>query len=380
MEEASYVVVFPTVFAQSKMAQLAADIKKILNLKDQRYKSVERDGDVILVHANDPVFASSAIGLLFGVKRIAIARRTDNSFEELVSKIVSVGGNLLLSGERFIVKVEGTVKGFTAKDAEMAATSKIIDKTELGAVPGTDERFDKELYTYITKKNAYVCIFSDGGLWGAPHRYDSKIETFCAIYDELSAVSCFEAMRQGYDVSVMVFYKKKQELLALARLLNRLIPKLLREEVSLQFVQVTGGLPRGRGSYLAYISAITDAMLRRSGTGDRVSLAVPPDIFTPEVTDAFVVRVSEDERIPLVPLAGTGIGIYEIVRELGLTEGGIKRLEKTAGSSYGINSLIGKDNRSRSPVRMATPVNITVRVGPNNIHDILDSLAAHRRL
>lgn len=371
MEEASYVVVFPTVSAQSRMPQLVADIKRILNLKGQRFQSVVRDDGVILVHANDPVFASAAIGMLFGVRRIVIARRAGNGFEELVSKIASVGGNLLLRGERFVVRVEGAVRGFTAKDVEMAATSKIIGKTELGAVPGTDEKFDKELYTYLTRRNAYIGIFSDGGLWGVPRHRAGKKETNCAIYDELSALSCFETMRQGYDnINIMVFYKKRQELLGLARLLNRLIPRLLRAEVELQFVQVTGRLPRGRGSYLAYVGAITDAMLRHSGSGgSRISLAVPPDIFTPDVTDAFVAEVFGGGGTPIVPLAGTGSGIYEIAGELGLAAASIKRLEKIIGS--------GHERRAGPPVQTAPPTSITVRVGPNNVHDILDSLAAH---
>ena len=69
MDETSYVVVFPTIFTKNKIPQLITNIKKILRIKGQKFGSVKRDGDVILVDANDPVFASSAINLLFGIKK-----------------------------------------------------------------------------------------------------------------------------------------------------------------------------------------------------------------------------------------------------------------------------------------------------------------------
>jgi len=53
MDEISYVVVFPTIFTKNKIPQLITNIKKILKIKNQQFKSVKRDGDIILVDAND---------------------------------------------------------------------------------------------------------------------------------------------------------------------------------------------------------------------------------------------------------------------------------------------------------------------------------------
>ena len=128
MKEVSYVVVFPTVFSKNKIPQLISNIKKILKIRNQEFKSIKRDGDVILVNSGDPVFSSSAINLLFGIEKVAIARQVKNDFKTIVSEITSLGGNLLLKGEKFLVKVEGTTKGFFPKDIEIAATSSIIEK------------------------------------------------------------------------------------------------------------------------------------------------------------------------------------------------------------------------------------------------------------
>jgi len=150
MNKISYVVVFPTIFSKNKISELILNIKKILRMKNQQFKSVKRDGDIILIDANDPVFASTTINLLFGIEKIIIAKQIKNKFEEIVSEITSISGNLLLKGEKFLVSVEGISKGFVVKDIEIAATSNIIEKkSKLGAHPGTNKKYDKMLYTFL---------------------------------------------------------------------------------------------------------------------------------------------------------------------------------------------------------------------------------------
>ena len=45
MKEVSYVVVFPTVFSKNKIPQLISNIKKILKIRNQEFKSIKRDGE-----------------------------------------------------------------------------------------------------------------------------------------------------------------------------------------------------------------------------------------------------------------------------------------------------------------------------------------------
>ena len=182
MNETSYVIVFPTIFSKNKIPQLISNIKKILKIKNQEFKSVKRDGEIILVDANDPVFASSAINMLFGIKEIAIARQIKNNYQDIVSEITSIGGNLLLKGEKFLVKVDGISKGFLVKDVEIAATSNIIEKkSNLGAHPGTEQNYDKLLYTFLTKNNAYICIFSDKGKGGNSTSSTKSKNNLCSV-------------------------------------------------------------------------------------------------------------------------------------------------------------------------------------------------------
>ena len=367
MDEISYVVVFPTIFSKNKIPQLITNIKKILKIKNQQFKSVKRDGDIILIDANDPVFASSAINLLFGIKKIAIARKIKNDFQEIISEITSIGGNLLLKGERFLVKVEGTSKGFLTKDVEIAATSNIIEKkSNLGANPGTEENHDKLLFTYLTKNNAYICIFSDKGKGGIPYQ-SQKQKTICAVYDELSAVSCFETIKQGYDIKIIVCYRQKSELMNLVKIINQIIPRLVRDNIELEFFELKIK-PNGIKNYLIYVNSILEIMLQFSN--NRISLALSPLVFSSEFIDNSLKHVFEKKKIPIVPLSGIDSDLFYEAKEIGL-ERNIKKLEKIVTITTNKIPIYAK---KETDMALKTKKKISVNIGPNNIHDILDSL------
>lgn len=365
MDEPSYVVVFPTIFSRNKIPQLIINIKKILKIKNQQFKSVKRDGDMILVDANDPVFASSAINLLFGIKKVAIARQVNNDFENIISEITAIGGNLLLKGERFLVKVEGISKGFLTKDIEIAATSNIIEKkSNLGAHPGTDEKHDKLLYTYLTKNNAYICIFSDKGNGGIPYESQKK-KTVCAIYDEISAISCYETIKQGYDTRIIICYRQQSELINLIKILNQIIPRLIQEKMDIEFFNFKIN-SSGNKNYLLYVNSIQSVLLRQSE--NRISLALSPQIFSSDFIDNSLQQVFTNKKIPILPLAGVDTELFNEAREIGIERN--LKLEK----SITINSNEMPTSKKIVEQALKTKKTITIKVGPNNIHDILDSL------
>ena len=370
MNEISYVIVFPTIFSKNKIPQLISNIKKILKIKNQEFKSVKRDGDIILVDANDPVFASSAINLLFGIEKVAIARQIKNDFQDIISEITSIGGNLLLKGEKFLVRVEGTSKGFVTKDVEIAATSNIIEKKmNLGAHPGTDENFDKLLYTYLTKNNAYISIFSDIGKGGIPYQ-SQKEKTICAVYDEISAVSCYETIKQGYDTKIIVCYRQKSELMNLAKIINQIIPRLVQEKIEIEFLEIKIS-PNGIKNYLIFVNTILEILVQYSN--NRVALALSPLIFSSEFIDNSLKIVFGKKKIPILPLTGVDSILFDEAKEIGL-ERNMKKMEKMVTiSTNEIPSFSKKEVESA----IKTKKTITIQLGPNNVHDILDSLENH---
>jgi len=371
MKEVSYVVVFPTIFSKNKIPQLVSNIKKILKIRNQEFKSIKRDGDVILVNSGDPVFSSSAINLLFGIEKVAIARQVKNDFKTIVSEITTLGGNLLLKGEKFLVKVEGTSKGFFPKDIEIAATSSIIEKkSNLGAKPGTEGNYDKLLYTYLTKNNAYVCIFIDEGHGGIPFN-SKKQNTICSIYDEISAVSCFETIKQGFDSKIIICYRKKSELMNLVKTINQIIPRLVKEKVMLDFFQIKINSD-GAKNYITFINSVIEVLLHeaKSNKLSNVSLALSPLVFSQEFIEYSIRKVFQNNKLPIMPLNGVDFKLFEEAKEIRL-EKQIPKMNKIILMTLNeISKISAKDVKSA----LNTKKTVDVKVGPNNVHDILDSL------
>jgi len=317
------------------------------------------------------VFASSVINLLFGIEKIAIARQVKNNFQKVVSEITTVGENLLLKGERFLVRVEGISKGFFTKDIEIAATSNIIEKkANMGARPGTEENFDKLLYTYMTKNNAYVCIFSDKGHGGIPYQSQNN-SAICCVYDEISAISCFETIKQGFDTKIIICYRQKSELMNLIKTINQIIPRLVKPEVILEFFNLKIN-QTGTRNYLLFVNSILEIMLHESKSSkiSHVSLALSPLMFSTEFIDYSMKKIFQNDRLPIIPLSGVDTKLFEEAKEIGL-EKQIPKLEKLFMiNSDEIPNISSKD----VDFALKTKKKVTVKAGPNNVHDILDSL------
>lgn len=367
MTGTSYVVVFPSIFAKKNLPLLISNIKKILRIKNQQFQLVKKDNGIILVEANDPVFASSAISLLFGVDKVAIARKTINEFDSIVSEIVSVGGNLLLKGERFLLRVEGYSRGFLTKDIEIAGISAIIEKkSSLEVKPGNDEYHDKLLYTFLTKKDAYVCIYLDKGLGGCPNNmHEPKV--LCCIYDDLSIISCLETIKQGFSVDIMICYRTRIDLIKLVKILIKLIPLTLKEKISLEFFKINDDKKKA-DNFLEKSFLILIENAKKKGLS-HVSLPVNPMVFGEEISD-YKIRESMKNKLVIHDSLGTiEAEIIEDAKRLGINsfEFTLERLinkkrSSVQKSSFDIKKIISNVEK------------ITITPGPNNMHEILDSL------
>ena len=360
MAPSSFVVVFPTEHSAGHTRVLARNVKRILDMEKEPYSSVSRDGRLILVDANDPVLASAAVERLFGVERVVIARRTKNEFDRIVKEVAEVGGNLLLGGESFLVKVEGHSRGFLPKDVEMAATSAIIEgKSSQKVVPGTAERYDKMLYAYMTEKYAYVSIFEDMGMGGLPSGVQGR--AICCVFDELSAASCIEGMRMGYDVDLVALYKKRVGATKMAKVADRVLPHMLRGTVDLSIYKAS---PGGAGflNTAAVAAEIAISEARRRGI-KHVILPISRIMFPGEYTDRMVSRVFEAGMVPVQAMPDESrLGV--LLDRLNLTFGADRM-----GKRHNI-SQVPADLKRHEIISSVVPVT----VGPNNVHDILDYL------
>ena len=366
------VVVFPSVFSKNKITILVTNIKKVLKIQNQKFRKITRENDVIVIEAEDPVFASSAINTLFGISGVAIAKQVTNDFESIVNSISKIGVNIFLKGERFLLEVEGYAKGFVTKDVEIAATSSLIEKTSgTGIKPGTSKKYDRRLYVYLTKLNAYVCIYYDNGFGGIPNNSQNK-KIVCCIFDELSAVSCLETIKQGFDVEIIVCYSKDSELLHLVKMVNQILHRIVKLKISLEFykIHVNGKLSQ---ILLTEITAKILVQIAITNNAKRISLALSPLIYPVDFVESLTKQVYSKNLIPYFPLSGLDDNVFETAKEIGL-EKYLSRIEKLGGSNFSNFKQSTKKIEKIVKETIMSKKNILVNVGPNNVHDILDEV------
>jgi hypothetical protein len=372
LEDNVLVAVFPSIFSQNKIAQLITNIKKILKIENQKFNKIRRDGNVIIIETDDPVFTSSIINTLFGINGVAIAKQVTNNFNSIVKGISKVGGNLFLENERFLVRVEGYAKGFMVKDVEVAATSSLIEKNaKKGIKPGSDEKYDKQLYIYLTKSYAYICIYYDKGLGGIPNNSQNK-KAICCVFDELSAVSCIETIKHGFDVKLIICFTKEYELLDLVKMINQLIHRTVKSKIDLEFYKVR--IDKKNSSLL--LMQITTELLLHVANSDkikRISLSLSPLIHPIDFLEDTIMQVYKKKLIPYLPLSGLDSNVLTTAKEIGLGKY-LSKIKKYSKSKFYNPNKSHKEIKKITGITVGTRKVISVKVGPNNIHEILDKI------
>ena len=372
MEDKLLIVVFPSVFSQNKIKSLITNIRKILKIQNQKFSKIRKEGEVIIVDADDPVFASTAINTLFGIKGVAIAKQVDNNFETIVKEISNVGVDLFLDGERFLIQVEGYAKGFIPKDVEIAATSSLIEKTAKKEIkPGTNEKFDRRLYVYLTKLYAYICIYYDNGLGGIPNNSQNK-KIVCCIFDELSAVSCLETIKQGFDVKIIICYSKDSELLHLVKMINQIIRRTIKPKINLEFYKISDDK---KLTTLLLTEITAKILVRIAATNNikRISLGLSPLIYPVDFVESLAKQVYSKDLIPYFPLAGLDDNVFESAKEIGL-EKYLSRIKKLGNSKFYNFKQSPKKIEKIIKESIMSKKTVLISVGPNNVHEILDEI------
>ena len=374
MTDNTCIVVFPSMFAKNKMSELTSNIKKILKIHNLKFQSVIKDDSVIVVNASDPVFASSTINLLFGIEKIIICNKIKNEFNAIISEITIVGSRLLLKGERFYVNVEGVSTGYLPKDVEISATSKLIQKTiKLNTKPGTKTKYDKLLYTYLTKSNGYVSIFLDNGLGGVPNNSQNQ-KTICCIFDEFSAISCLECIKQGFEVKIIICYQKQTELRNLVKILNHIIPRTLQTKVEIEFYRIS--IPKTNKQKLLTTIQVILQILKHIAALKKitmVSLPVSPLIHPSSFIEYLTKNIFNDGLTPYIPLCGLDDSIMDNAKEIGL-EKHLAKIEQLMQNKLNFQQVRNQKLIQFVNTSLKTRKCMQVKLGPNNVHDILDSL------
>jgi hypothetical protein len=156
----------------------------------------------------------------------------------------------------------------------------------------------------------------------------------------------------------------------LAKMINQIIPRLVENNIEFEFLHIKIN-PNGIKNYLIYLNSILEILLQYPNK--RVSLALSPLIFSVDFIDNSLKSVFEKKKIPILPLTGVDANLFNEAKEIGL-ERNIKKMEKIVTITSDEIPVFSKKDVDTA---VKTKRKITIQAGPNNVHDILDSLENH---
>ena len=180
----------------------------------------------------------------------------------------------------------------------------------MGIKPGTNKKHDRKLYVCLTKLNAYICIYYDNGLGGVPNN-SQNTEIVCCIFDELSAVSCLETIKQGFDVKIIVCYSKDSELLHLVKIINQIIRRTVKPKVNLDFHKIYGN-KKLAPLLLTEISSKILLQIASKNRIKRISLSTSTLIYPIDFSESLTEQAFNKNLIPYFPLSGLDDNVFEL--------------------------------------------------------------------
>ena len=367
----SLVVVFPSVFAKKNLLQLKKNIAIILKNQNQKFSKIAIDRDVIIVTLKDPVLGSSAINLLFGIDKIAIAKKTGIRLGEIVTDASKIWEKLILSQDKFYVKIEGKPIGYTASDIQLSITSRLVEKLyKSGAKPGTHRNHTKQLELFISKSNTYICIFTDTSFGGMPLE-SQKGMTVCGIYDSLSALDCLETIRQGFKVKVIVGYRTESEMIHQTKLLDKILPRMLNNNIIVQYYKIK--YPDSATGKLESISKMIDIQIAMAKSYHCDRISAPLNMALPVwFNDDMIEKIHKSKLYAHIPSFGLE----------GISHAGKFGLEKYISAIQQSFEMKFPSKRIKITYRKTYEKmqKIDIKIGPNNVHDILNIMNAQNKV
>jgi hypothetical protein len=159
--------------------------------------------------------------------------------------------------------------------------------------------------------------------------------------------------------------------LDLVKTINQIIPRMLKEKIEIDFFEIKPFFT-GTKNYHVFLNTVTEVMLHEAKENNLtyVSLGFSPLIFSQNISESSMKNIFQNNRLPIIPLSGVGTELYEDAKEIGL-ETQIPKISKIIKLDFKeIRKISEKDVKSA----LKTKKTVNVTVGPNNVHDILDSL------
>jgi len=425
-------LVFPSQFSIGRIDKLISVIKDALRSKDIEIRDIVLEEECVVFELANVVEGASIIGEMFGVDKVAIAKKVSTSrFEEVITEVVNIGKLKILPNEKFFVKVQishNAKVNYKPRDLEFASTGELIAALQSSlshslssssrqsstfsssssssslssfARPARDESdADRLIEILIGKLSTYVCIEIDAGLGGLPFAsQDQKV--LCTIHNTLSAISCMAVLKCGFFPEIVILYTDDDNLRQNLKIFGLVVNKINTKKYLIRLAKIEELQKQKRNqnqdqkqkrkqlqlqqqresSHKTILQEIvaTQVLTRMRGKGIVMPLCAA--IHPPWLIESTFKKLLSLNRIPWMPLLLPIQGIYGMANELGMDE---HKLQLLSDQGCMIDTLLTFTKQDYAKYRktidkmtesaLKNMKTISFEIGPNYLHDILDSV------
>lgn len=375
-------LIFPSSLSVNRKTKLKAVIKKKLLLSSIQVNKITIEEACIAFEVADVVEAASITVEMFGIDKVAIARCIPNRFTDVVTTIVKTGKQIILPEEKFFIRVQASSKakiGYIGRDIEFASSGILVaELSSMASKPAKNEyEANKIILSYIGRHSAYVCLQVDTALGGIPSG-SQKEKLVCGIHNFLSSLSCMLAVKSGFIPDFLIMYTNEDDLKKNAKLFGRIVPRMSVKKYKIRLIHID--LPDKYNHHLKLIlqegivARILTLLPGKGGLVIPLSAAIHPPWFV----ESTLKKIVSLGKIPWMPLMLLTDGIYHDAKSMGL-EDKIPSIDDSINNDM----IMFKKHEYRkyerkidmlSKTAVKNMKTISLKVGPNYLHDIIDSI------
>ncbi|MFZ0515007.1 MAG: hypothetical protein WAM14_25635 [Candidatus Nitrosopolaris sp.] len=436
-QDKTVLLVFPSQFSIGRIDKLIANIEKQLQSKDIKLMNIMLENECLVFEMNDVVEGAGITREMFGIDKVAIAKMVPRTrFEDIAAEVVNIGKLKVLPNEKFFVKVQisnNAKVNYKSRDLEFASTGDLTaalqsssslscsssrqsctfsfvssispsQSSSSSARPAKNElEADRLIEIFIGKKSAYVCIEIDTGLGGLPFACQEE-KVLCTIYNTLSAISCMVALKCGFFPEIVILYTDDDDLRQNLKIFGMIVNKMNIKNYSIRLVRLDYGNDKfGKflnfkkhrqqrlqkplqqqqleSSHKAILQEIVATRILTLMRGKGVVVPLSVAIHPLWLIESTFKKILSSKKIPWMPLLLPSQGIYDIAKELGMEETKLLLLSDQSSMMDRLMTFTKQDyskyRRTIDEMTESAKKNmktISFEIGPNYLHDILDSV------
>ncbi len=327
---------------------LQTDLKGLARTLQRRLNTPADIQDGIVVLRTKRI---QEITRIFGIAKVSVVIECHSQFQAISKAIIEVGRRTILQGQNFFVKVNVLQHhDFEARDLEFATMGALAAELAGISSPAKSEHEANTatIAAYVGKR-AFISLKEYEGAGG---RLSGSLGTAsCAITHQVSLASCIAACKAGFFLSeLLLLYADEEDLRMNAKLARALAEKtgLNSQKLALSRVaKVREG--KTRILQLDYAAVRVLAKVKNGNAILPLSLAIHPRWFI----ELAMKEIYDAGKMPFVPLMFADLE------------------DKNQESA---NSVSREAFMKLRLIPTTTTKHITLKIGPNYLNDIIDSI------